>query len=73
MNKDKENRKKANEAILDKMARGESLTTVPVSMTWFPPRPVIKKDFSSLKGKPKSQSNLSYIKGENNDEDKWSR
>ena len=71
--KEKEIRKKANDALLAKMARGESLTTVPTSMTWFPPRPIIEKDLSGLYGekkdKPKSQTNLFYLKGRD-DEDK---
>lgn len=43
-------RKKENDALIEKMRRGESLATVSVSATWWPPRPVIKKDLSLLFG-----------------------
>lgn len=42
MNKDQ--RKKENDALIEKMRKGESLASVSVSATWFPPRPKIKKD-----------------------------
>jgi|TARA_R110000868_G_scaffold260795_1_gene518907 hypothetical protein len=40
----KEQRKKENDALIEKMRKGESLATVSVSATWWPPRPKIKKD-----------------------------
>jgi hypothetical protein len=40
----KEQRKKENDALIEKMRKGESLATVSVSATWWPPRPIIKKD-----------------------------
>lgn len=42
-------RKKENDALLEKMRKGESLTTVSTSATWWPPRPIIKKDFALQK------------------------
>ena len=39
-----EDRKKRNKEILKKFFAGESLCLIPASMTWFPPRPIIKKD-----------------------------
>lgn len=43
-------RKKENDALIEKMRNGESLSMVSVSSTWYPPRPVIKKDLSLLFG-----------------------
>ena len=40
----KDQRKKENDALIEKMRKGESLAKVSVSATWWPPRPVIKKD-----------------------------
>ena len=37
-------RKKRNAEILEKFMAGESLCLIPSAMTWFPPRPAIKKD-----------------------------
>lgn len=48
MDKDKERRKKENERILNLMKSGDSLSTIPTSATWFPPRPTIKKDLSKF-------------------------
>lgn len=45
---DKKRIKKANEHILGKMKRGESLATVSTEATWYPPRPRIEKDLSKL-------------------------
>ena len=42
-------RKKENDALLEKMRKGESLTTVSTSATWWPPRPIIKKDLALQK------------------------
>lgn len=38
------NRDAENENVLDRWRRGETLAMVPPSATWFPPRPIIKKD-----------------------------
>ena len=45
---EKERRKKENQRILEMMKRGESLATVDVGATWYPPRPIIKKDLTRL-------------------------
>lgn len=42
-------RKKENEALIEKMRKGESLATVSVKATWWPPRPIIKKDLALQK------------------------
>lgn len=47
-------RYKHNKAILEKMARGESLATVSVQSTWFPPRPLTRKEPSHLKLAPRT-------------------
>jgi hypothetical protein len=41
-------RKKRNKSIIERLMRGETLATVPQSATWFPPRPVIKKNQEAL-------------------------
>jgi len=51
--KEKDRIQKANESIIARMKRGESLVTVPADATWFPPRPLIqksKKDIEKLYG-----------------------
>jgi len=48
---DSEKRKQRNNEILAKLRNGESLSTIPGSATWFPPRPIIKKDLTKLYGK----------------------
>jgi hypothetical protein len=40
----KEQRKKENDALIERMRKGENLAAVSVSSTWFPPRPKIKMD-----------------------------
>lgn len=42
-------RKRENDALLEKMRKGESLATVSVQATWWPPRPIIKKDLVAQK------------------------
>jgi hypothetical protein len=42
-------RKIENDEILRKMKTGESLTHTKPSSTWFPPRPIIKKDLKEQK------------------------
>lgn len=39
-----EARKCRNKEILKKFFAGESLCLIPAAATWFPPRPIIKKD-----------------------------
>jgi len=41
-------RRKRNEEILEKFFKGESLAKVPPQATWFPPRPIIKKDHKEM-------------------------
>ena len=42
-------RKQHNRKILKKMAKGESLSTFNSQSSWFPPRPIIKKDKTAIK------------------------
>ena len=42
-------RKRENDALLEKMRKGESLAIVSVQATWWPPRPIIKKDLVAQK------------------------
>lgn len=60
-----EQRKKENDALLEKMRRGESLATVSVSATWWPPRPVIKKDLSLLFGEKTPDPKLETFNDKN--------
>lgn len=46
---DKDRRKKENDELLRKMRDGESLMHTKTSSTWFPPRPIIKKDLKEQK------------------------
>lgn len=41
-------RMKRNDEILEKFFKGESLAKVPPQATWFPPRPIIKKDHKEM-------------------------
>ena len=41
-------RNKRNKSIIERLMRGETLATVPQSATWFPPRPIIKKNQEAL-------------------------
>ncbi len=41
-------RKKRNEEIIRKMKSGESLAAMSTEASWFPPRPIIKKDKDAL-------------------------
>lgn len=55
--------KKENDSLIEKMRNGESLAMVSVSSTWYPPRPIIKKDLSLLFGEktpvPKLETKVS--------------
>ena len=42
-------RKKHNEDLINRMKQGESLQNQTAADSWFPPRPVIKKDSAALK------------------------
>ncbi len=42
-------RKKHNEDLINRMKQGESLQSQSASDSWFPPRPVIKKNSAALK------------------------
>jgi hypothetical protein len=65
----KDLRSRHNDIILAKFKRGESLSQHSSMSSWFPPRPVVKKNIadlnrvynSSIKMKPKF-TNLSFIK-----------
>lgn len=41
-------RQAENERLIEKMRRGESFCIVPPAATWFPPRPIIKKNVADL-------------------------
>jgi len=61
--------KKANDFILGKLKRGESLSTVPPEATWFPPRPIQKKDLTKLYiTKEPKKTSLSLVTGDDNEE-----
>lgn len=45
----KQQRNQHNKEILDKLKKGESTQLIPTHMTWFPPRPIIKKDEKHIK------------------------
>lgn len=40
--------KEDNERVLGLMRDGKNLSMIPPSKTWFPPRPIIKKDENHL-------------------------
>jgi len=65
--KEKETRKKANEELLRKMKSGESLKTVSVQATWFPPRPIIKKDGDKIKELYGDNASIVGVTDENSD------
>jgi hypothetical protein len=46
---EEERRKKRNEELIDRMRAGESLHLYKASDTFFPPRPLIKKDKKLIK------------------------
>lgn len=46
-----------NEEIIKKMKNGEDLATCNLQDTWFPPRPIIKKDKTALGFLPKKKGN----------------
>lgn len=39
-----EHRRRENRDIIERMKRGETLVKTDVMSTWFPPRPIVKKD-----------------------------
>jgi hypothetical protein len=45
---DEKSRKHHNDELLARFYRGESLAVVSPQSTWFPPRPIIKKDENAL-------------------------
>ena len=51
MNKTKRlgSKKKHNEDLINRMKQGESLQSQSASDSWFPPRPVIKKNSAALR------------------------
>lgn len=44
----KNNRDKHNQEILDRMKSGDTLQRYTAQASWFPPRPVIKKDTKAI-------------------------
>jgi hypothetical protein len=74
-------RQKRNQEVLEKMKSGESLMKYDSSASWFPPRPIIKKDRKAIEvlhgvSQKKSDAhqdanlkgtNLSLASNENND------
>lgn len=38
-----------NQGVLERFKRGETLSLLPPSATWFPPRPIIEKDKDAIK------------------------
>lgn len=67
MTDEKKRIKKANDYILGKMQRGESLATVPPEATWYPPRPRIEKDLSKLYPAQSKKITLSLVTGDNDE------
>jgi hypothetical protein len=65
--KEKETRKKANEELLRKMKSGESLKMVSVQSTWFPPRPIIKKNEDKIKELYGDNASIVGVTDENNE------
>jgi hypothetical protein len=45
---DQERRRRANAALLEKFRNGESTAMVEAQATWWPPRPIIKKDPAAI-------------------------
>jgi hypothetical protein len=41
-------RQEKNKEIVDRMRAGESLATIDQKATWWPPRPIIKKDLKEI-------------------------
>lgn len=51
MDRDKkleEERKRRNQDLIERAQRGENTALIPPQATWFPPRPLIKKDRKSM-------------------------
>ena len=68
MTDEKKRIKQANEYILCKLQRRESLATVPPEATWYPPRPRIEKDLSKLYPvQQHKKKSLSLVTGDNNE------
>lgn len=62
-------RKKHNKDLLRRMQAGESLKAFDSSSSWFPPRPVIRKDQDAIRRLYQNQgekSSVSEQKGEDN-------
>jgi len=52
-----------NNRILDSWKNGESLTVIKAQSTWFPPRPIIKKDKRALDVVMKPKKTILKFKG----------
>ncbi len=46
--KNEELRKKRNQELIKRMREGDALRTVDSFSSWFPPRPIVKKDAEAL-------------------------
>ncbi len=66
---EKERRKRENDRVLKLMKTGASLSTIPPSATWFPPRPTIEKDLSKLYPTLSSKTNLNLVTTDVENED----
>lgn len=58
----KTNREKHNQDLINRMKSGENLQRYSSQSSWFPPRPVIKKDLSAIEtlyGEKRTSSRLS--------------
>ena len=64
MTDEKKRIKQANDYVLGKLQRGESLATVPQEATWYPPRPTVEKDLSKLYPAQPKKISLSLVTGD---------
>ena len=64
MTDEKKRIKQANDYVLRKLQRGESLATVPPEATWYPPRPQVEKDLSKLYPDLQPKKVLSLVTGD---------
>ena len=45
---EEERRKRKNADVISRMRSGDPLVLIPISDTWFPPRPLVTKDRESI-------------------------
>ena len=58
---DKDRRKKENDSIVRRMREGDPLQRISSSATWFPPRPLTKKDKRCAEKRTSNVISLSSI------------